>query len=129
MVDAGVSKKDSKWYLMNTDEEAERMKILRPGKVEQRKFACKQCGCVFVADSTDVRYSVGTDYVVCPCCETSRNLTWKYGEPYEEPTEKKSDRDRLWGLIQEWEWDSSSLSGFDQFLLDHGVTFREGLEK
>lgn len=26
------------------------MKILKPGKVEMRKFVCGECGCVFVAD-------------------------------------------------------------------------------
>lgn len=32
------------------------MKILKPGKVEQRKFICQKCGCVFVADKTEIYF-------------------------------------------------------------------------
>ena len=103
------------------------MKILKPGKVEQRKFVCPSCGCVFVADRTDVRYSVGTDYVVCPCCGTSRNLTWKYGEPYEELMQ--DDRKRLEALISETPdvtvW-PDALNKIVKHLIANGVTFREG---
>ncbi len=104
------------------------MKILKPGKVEQRKFVCGDCGCIFVADRTEMRYSLGTYYAVCPSCGNNRGLTWEYGEsygePYEEPTQ--SDLERLNDIIREWNWWSKGTCGFAQYLLDNGVTFREG---
>lgn len=68
------------------------MKILKPGKVEMRRFVCPTCDCIFVADKTETKYSLGTDYVVCPFCENDRELTWKYGKPYEEPTNSPGTR-------------------------------------
>lgn len=103
------------------------MKILKHGKVEVRKFVCPKCGCVFLADSTNVRYSVGTYYVVCPCCETGRNLTWKYGEPYEEPAPTQTYRDRLAKLLFDF-MPMCNVGHYDlaaDNLIANGVTFRE----
>lgn len=60
------------------------MKILKPGKVEMRKFVCPDCGCVFVASRLlDVRDG---DCVACPQGGCYHMLRWGNGEPYEEPT-------------------------------------------
>lgn len=101
------------------------MKILKPGKIEQRKFACGECGCIFVADSKEVRYSVGTDYVLCPCCGTNRNLTWKSGEPYEEPTPMRTDWVRFQRLLYDMPGYRGSTGEGADYLIANGVTFGE----
>lgn len=56
------------------------MKILKPGKVELRRFTCHKCGCEFVAAAGE---RCGA-HAKCPqgCGEL---ILWKYGEHYEEP--------------------------------------------
>ncbi len=60
------------------------MKILKPGKVEMRKFVCPDCGCVFVADESDLHFTPIEAKIKCPCCWLEQK--WMRGEPYEEPT-------------------------------------------
>lgn len=89
----------------------------------------RKCDCIFVADKTETKYSLGTDYVVCPFCGNDRELTWKYGEPYEETTPTLTDRERLAQLIGETPdvkvWPDAKLKITDN-LIANGVTFREG---
>lgn len=63
------------------------MKILKPGKVEQRKFVCPDCECEFVVgEYEETVYWDGDDCIAtCPVCR--ENLLWCDGEPYEEPTQ------------------------------------------
>lgn len=60
----------------------------------------------------------------CPTCYESHE--WDSGEPYEEPTQDlEADRERLIGLIHEW--DTKYFGGCNaavEFLLENGVTFR-----
>lgn len=100
------------------------MKILKPGKLEQRKFVCRNCGCVFAAHTGDAEFltTKNSPYVFCPTCNVSQS--WYDGEPYEEPTQ--SDEALLAGLIH-----SSRAVDFDTavklspWLVANGVTFRE----
>lgn len=102
------------------------MKILKHGKVEQRKFVCPKCECEFVANAGERQLSTGY-YVRCPCCQ-DRVLWWDEGEPYKEPTHAQvveADRKRLQTLIRKW--DNCRCGGIPeaaQFFLNHGVTFR-----
>lgn len=70
------------------------MKILKPGKVEMKRFVCPACECEFEAGASDTSYSLGY-YVLCPCC--NNKLWWIVGEPYEEPVQ--DDRERLMALL------------------------------
>lgn len=99
------------------------MTILKPGKVEQMKFVCPKCGCVFVASTADIRTEGGYDGVSCPEHRCSYFMAITHGEPYEEPTTMQTDRDRLIELLDEMDIiQSSRLAGF---LIRNGVTFRE----
>lgn len=46
------------------------MKILKHGDMMLRKFTCKFCGCVFVADRSEYQIAASLDnfYVRCPDC-------------------------------------------------------------
>ncbi len=103
------------------------MKILKPGKVEQRKFVCADCGCVFVAHENDKAYFrlIENAAVRCPTCGTSRR--WDCGEPYEEPTPTQTDRERLIEVLHKhWAMDDEFADRVAYTLIAHGVTFREG---
>ena len=65
------------------------MKILKPGKVEQRKFVCPKCGCEFVAGrgEQDTRYQF---HYKCPQEGCGWYVLDTGSEPYEEPTQDKS---------------------------------------
>lgn len=105
------------------------MKILKPGKVEQRKFECPKCGCVYVANDTEITYIRldGIDYVYCPTCNQSHE--WDKGEPYGEPTQE-DDLWRLASLVHDapqkhansWPEAAELIA---RYLIENGVTFRE----
>ncbi len=101
------------------------MKILKPGKVEQRKFVCPKCGCIFVASTADITWhqtEYNKDGVDCPC---GRVVPWDSGEPYEEPTPDVIER--LADLIYEsCNTDAGTAWEIAKHQLEHGVTFREG---
>lgn len=103
------------------------MKILKPGKVEQRKLECPWCGCVFVASENELEKDgvFGTYSTICPNLECGEHISGALGTPYEEPAlGKDSDRARLHELICAMpEFMTSSEEA--EFLIDHGVTFRE----
>ena len=110
------------------------MKILKPGKVEMRKFECPECGCVFVAEKSEAVKLVGQDgnttislpyYVECPCSEV---ISWDDGTPYEEPAQDEgTDVDRLKALLlRSIERPRNvTVQGVAEFLADNGVTFRK----
>ena len=99
------------------------MKILKPGKVEQRKFVCQNCGCVFVARKDEVEAWYDEAYLQCPTCgETT--WWWTNGEPYEESVQ--TDIERLKRLMKLWNFWSNGTCGLEQYLIENGVTFREG---
>lgn len=98
------------------------MKILKPGKVEMRKFACPRCGCEFAATCTEIEEGV---YVRCPQdgCRYG-GLEWGDGEPYEEPTQ--DDRAKLISILHKnWPMDDEFAGGVARTLIANGVTFRE----
>ena len=98
------------------------MKILKPGKVEQRKFTCSRCGCVFVADTTEPD---GSRCLRCPTCAVM--LGWGTGGPYEEPMQDKApDLKRLSDLARLGMNSCNDYGSFAEYLIAHGVTFREG---
>ena len=35
---------------------------------EEKRFECEKCGCEFLAEESDVKYTLMGDYVVCPTC-------------------------------------------------------------
>lgn len=113
------------------------MKILKPGKIEQRKFVCNKCGCVFVATEQE-KYLAHDDYyqpwmeVQCPC---GVPVEWDNGEPYEEPTptQELDEVQKLMKVIEKFNGDLSRISysnvaliRFCKHLIANGVTFREG---
>ncbi len=101
------------------------MKILKPGKVEMRKFVCEKCGCVFVAAPDDA-YWVDQS-VKCPQEGCAASVAWDDGEPYEEPAEGlQTDRERLMQLLQEARTKHLMKEVVD-YLIANGVTFREKL--
>lgn len=101
------------------------MKILKPDKVEMRKFVCPDCGCEFIAVKLlDVRDG---DCVACPQDECYHMLRWEDGEPYEEPTQdykaticKLSDM-----LYDRFTMDEDTATEVAAMLVANGVTFRE----
>lgn len=95
------------------------MKILKPGKVEMRKFVCEKCGCIFVANEYEHASLCLNDSVGCPTCYG--RSAWEKGEPYEEPTQ--DDRKRLENLLEN---SPMGMEATTEYLLSHGVTFREG---
>lgn len=76
------------------------MKILKPGKVDLRKFVCPRCRCLFVASCYETKLGDGR-WACCPHC--GKTNKWIDGEPYEEPTP----------------------TGEMEYLLSRGVIFRE----
>lgn len=64
------------------------MKILKPGKVEMRRFVCPNCGCEFLANEMDCE----DGYVKCPQEGCDYNSKYSRGIPYEEPTEGANDK-------------------------------------
>ena len=108
------------------------MKILKPGKVEMRKFVCSDCGCVFVARKTEMLWTI---YGSCKCCPTCyKSHEWDNGEPYEEPTPTQTldEVQKLMKVIEEFKGDLSridysnvALIRFCKHLIANGVTFRE----
>lgn len=74
------------------------MKILKPGRIEMRKFECPRCGCVFVTPrSLAFQFQEGNEWgVICPqdgcCCDFANK-----GEPYEEPTQ--DDMERIYSIL------------------------------
>lgn len=100
------------------------MKILKPGKVEQRKFVCQKCGCEFAATCTEIEEGV---YVRCPQdgCRYG-GLEWGDGKPYGEPEQyKRSDLVRLTMLLRRACELKRPASAQDmaEFLIKNGVTF------
>lgn len=69
------------------------MKILKEGKLEERKFTCDKCGCVFIADERDKkdiseRWMSDSEYgVYCPTCE--QQIEWYKGYKYDEKEDKE----------------------------------------
>lgn len=99
------------------------MKILKPGKVEMRKYTCPRCGCEFAATCTEIEAG---NYVRCPQdgCRYG-GIEWGDGDPYEEPPHAQSDRERLDRLLIPWT-DSDSLRGYCvEHLINSGVSFKE----
>jgi hypothetical protein len=46
------------------------MKILKHGKLKERKFTCKICGCEFIADISEYHIHLQDGYSVqCPDCK------------------------------------------------------------
>lgn len=97
------------------------MKILKPGKVEQREFVCPKCGCVFVADESDLHFTPTEAKTKCPCCWLEQK--WMRGEPYEEPTQDA--RNRLARILFAMPAMDDCNSTAD-YLIQRGVTFKEG---
>lgn len=95
------------------------MRIIKEGKVEQRKFVCHDCGCEFVATLGDTEWW-GDQVLSCPTC--AAELPWDGGEPYGEPTQV--DRKRLAQLIEASRSFSSSTAKA-AYLIANGVTFKE----
>lgn len=52
------------------------MKILKHGNKMQRKFTCKFCGCVFVADRSEYTVAASLDnfYTTCPDCKAAFDM-------------------------------------------------------
>jgi transcription elongation factor Elf1 len=52
------------------------MKIIKRGKIEfeEKRFECERCGCEFLAEESDVKYTLMGDYVVCPTC--GQYISW-----------------------------------------------------
>lgn len=102
------------------------MKILKPGKVEHRKFVCPKCGCTFVAENTDASV---WGYVTCPQEKCLTLIHWQNSEPYGEPAPTQVEetvRTRLSNLL--YIWDKNHYGGIPHcvdFLMEHGVTFKE----
>lgn len=63
------------------------MKILKPGKVEQRKFVCERCECVFVASYFEADLC---DYIICPEKKCRHGMFWSHGELYDESAKRQS---------------------------------------
>ena len=97
------------------------MKILKPGKVEMRKFVCSDCGCVFVARKTEMLWTIYGSRKCCPTCYKSHE--WDNGEPYEEPTQDA--RNRLARILFAMPAMDDCNSTAD-YLIQRGVTFKEG---
>lgn len=101
------------------------MKILKPGKVEQRKFVCPLCECEFVAGNGELVYKLRlsncrfAEIMCCPYC--GKEMSWEIGEPYEEPT--LYEREMLARLIEASRSFSSSTAKA-AYLIANGVTFR-----
>lgn len=92
------------------------MKILKHGKVEQRKFVCPDCGSVLVINRYEEPF--------CPLCR--ERLNWRDGEPYEEPTPTSADKERLAEMLYtECEIDLVTAREVAENLVHSGVTFRE----
>lgn len=58
------------------------MRILKQGKLEDYKFTCNKCECVFIADERDkkeirVTAFIARDVVYCPFCE--KEIEWGEG--------------------------------------------------
>lgn len=100
------------------------MKILKPGKVEQRKLTCPMCECAFVCGEYEYTFwDEDSLLVTCPCCHD--DMPFYCGEPYEEPTQEDS-RQKLIFLIKNFR--ATNLETADceaDFLIANGVTFRE----
>lgn len=72
------------------------MKILKPGRIEMRKFVCPRCGCVFVAPRS-LAFQEGNDWgVICPQEGCYYDFAGP-GAPYEEPTQ--DDEERIYGIL------------------------------
>ncbi len=101
------------------------MKILKPGKVEQRKFVCPNCECEFVIYKSEAMRAMDLEakyhyWAQCPCRD---QIAWDSGEPYEELTPTQTDRERLESLLANSPMGTEAAT---EYLLSHGVTFREG---
>lgn len=102
------------------------MKILKPGKVEMRKFVCPSCGCIFIASDADLEHDSYGKWAICPQegCERNFVVHPDDGEPYEEPTQ--SDEVRLAELIYSSNAVTSTTAlKLSPWLVANGVTFRE----
>lgn len=99
------------------------MKILKPGKVETRKFVCPDCGCEFICGECDeaISWHEADMIIICPTCKES--LLWEKGEPYEEPAPTQTDRERLYGILLTAN-PIATTSELTNLLIEHGVTFR-----
>ena len=101
------------------------MKILKPGKVEMRKFVCEKCGCEFVAYPDDKSFEY-PDHIKCPQAGCDWYVLDTGGEPYEEPMQD-DDYERLTKLIEDWRdgLAENFPSLLSDYLIANGVTFRE----
>lgn len=55
------------------------MRIIKEGKLppKEKKMECKNCGCVFMYERSDVHSDQREgDYVVCPTCKKFINVHW-----------------------------------------------------
>ena len=52
------------------------MQILKHGSMMPRKFICKFCGCIFVADRSEYSTAASGDnfYVTCPDCKANFDM-------------------------------------------------------
>lgn len=100
------------------------MKILKPGKVERRKFVCQCCGCIFVAMPDDCEFAI-PNTLCCPQEGCDAVTEWNSGEPYEEPTLTLELKERLYGILLTANPNATTTELTD-LLFENGVTFREG---
>lgn len=101
------------------------MKILKPGKIEMRKFVCSNCECEFVIYKSETIRTMDLEggyhyWAQCPCRD---QIAWDKGEPYEESVQKRT----YVGMDQSSERSQNSISTEQSRLSAiNGVTFREG---
>ena len=66
------------------------MKILKRGNTHppQRKFDCKKCQCIFLADYEDMNPDPRDgDYVICPTC--GHTIGWQLGSPQKQKNDEE----------------------------------------
>lgn len=105
------------------------MKILKPGKVEMRKYTCPKCGCVFAAYDCESFYG----YVDCPQKGCYEQIEADRGEIYDEDAQgdelhsKAEDRaERLAELIYDGcVTDGETAWEIAEHLICNGVTLRD----
>lgn len=109
------------------------MKVLKPGKVEQRKFVCVQCGCEFTAMPDDCEFAL-PNTLHCPQKGCDGFVGWDAGKLYEEPAPKQTEKEiqKLAKITEEFLNDNVRISYsemdlvcFAKYLISNGVTFRE----
>lgn len=99
------------------------MKILKPGKVEQRKFVCPECRCIFIADKSETVRVGNFSSVDCPCCGLYGRIWWEGGKPFKE-RDIRDDREAIYGILLSSN-PMASAEDLADLLIEKGVTFKE----